>query len=634
MASPTGSVQLAPEQVEKSTAVLSTTPIDVSFAPWSWLLGRMVIPQGQPTFMAGVMGVLQQFRVAIIEASMASFFIGMLALATSLFSMQVYDRVIPTRGEQTLVILASGVVLVIAFELIMKFLRAKVMDHVIVGLDNRLSRDVFTRLLSLRVDQLPPSVGSLTGQIRGYEQVRSFYTASALFTLIDLPLAVVFIILIMLIGHPIVAVVPLVFGLLALYLGLSIRAKITQQAQAGAQYSNQKTGLLVETVEGIETIKSGSGGWKFLSRWIHANEVIIHNDIKTRHLTESIGYLSGSVQQLSYAGVVVSGAWAVINGHMTMGSLIACSILSGRVLAPIMTLPGLLVQHAHARAAIEGLEKIYELKSDHDDIDQPLTPESLNGHYQIQNAAFAYGQNPPALKLSGFNIQPGERIVVLGPIGSGKSTLLRLLSGLYRPVTGRVLMDGLDMAHIHRQTVSDHIGYLQQDHRLFQGTLRENLLIGLPDPGDEVLLQAMKQTGMDQFVSIHPAGLQRPISEGGKGLSGGQKQLLAFTRLVLTQPAIWLLDEPTATMDEEQERRCLHVLMQEAQTGKTMVIATHKRHLLALATRIVVVAGSQIVMDGPRDQVLTALQERTEAKQNPSKAHTTTPAHAAAAPAL
>lgn len=613
---------LSNEDMSQASAVLSTQVADVAFGPWRWLSGSTGASSlSNTSFMAVVLRTLGQYRTVIVEACLASLFIGLLALATSLFSMQVYDRVIPTRGEHTLVIMASGVLLVIVLELAMKFLRGKVMDHIIVGLDNRLSRDVFTRLLSLRVDRLPTSVGSLAGQVRGYEQVRSFYTASTLFTLIDLPLALVFVVLIVFIGHPVVAMVPLVFAGIALYLGLSIRAKISQQAMAGAQYSNQKTGLLVETVEGIETIKAGAGGWKFLSRWITANDTIVNNDIKTRHLTDSVGYLSASLQQISYAGVVVAGAWAVMNGHMTMGALIACSIMSGRVLAPIMALPGLLVQHSHARAAVEGLEKIYEIARDHDGTEQPLTPETLNGHFQLENAVFAYGNNPPALSIESLSIRPGERVILLGHIGSGKSTLLRLLSGLYQPVTGRVLVDGLDMAHVHRQVLSDHIGYLQQDHRLFQGTLRDNLLVGLPDPGDEALIQAMKRTGMDTFVAAHPAGLQRAISEGGKGLSGGQKQLLAFTRIVLTQPRVWLLDEPTATMDEEQERLCLKLLMEEADAGKTMVIATHKKHLLALATRIVVVAGSKIVMDSPRDEVLQQIKDRA---QTPSPQHVPT----------
>jgi ATP-binding cassette subfamily C protein LapB len=285
-----------------------------------------------------------------------------------------------------------------------------------------------------------------------------------------------------------------------------------------------------------------------------------------------------------------------------------------------MAVPGLLVQHAHAQAALDGLEKLYLLKVDNHGVDQPLVPSALKGHYALSDVKFAYGDNPPALVVPKLEIQPHERIVVLGPIGAGKSTLLRLLSGMYQNQEGRILLDGLDLSHISRQVLSQHIGYLQQDHRLFQGTLRENLLIGLPDPGDAALLDVMKQTGMDRFVASHPKGMSRPIMEGGKGLSGGQKQLMAFTRLILCNPEILLLDEPTATMDDEQERRCLGVLAQQAQAGKTMVMVTHKSSLLPLATRIIVVVGNSIVMDGPRDEVLQQLQQRSAQQQQQAAA--------------
>ncbi len=572
-------------------------------------LGIFSKASGELTFFSNVQQTLLLYRHELIEACIASAFIGILALATSLFSMQVYDRVIPTRSEYTLMILSAGVLISIFVELAMKFARSHIMDYVVVGLDGKLSREIFQRLLQLRVDQVPASVGSLAGQLRGYEQVRGFYTASTLFTLIDLPLALLFIVVIMLVASPWVAVVPLVFGVLALWVGLSIRSKIMAQAKAGAALSNMKTGLLVEAVEGIETIKAGSGGWRFLSRWIGVNGLTIQSDLKMRGATDSVGYFSATIQQVSYAGLVIAGALVVMQGHMTMGALIASSILSGRILAPIMAIPGLLVQHAHAQAALEGLEKLYHLKTDHHGVNTPLVPSNLRGHFTLEDVKFAYADNPPAVVVPKLEIQPGERIAVLGPIGAGKSTLLRLLSGLYHPQAGRVLLDHLDLAHISRQVVSQHVGYLQQDHRLFQGTLRENLLIGMTDPGDEALMDAMKQTGMDKFVASHPKGLDRVISEGGKGLSGGQKQLVAFTRLILCSPNVLLLDEPTATMDDEQERRCLAVLAQQAQMGKGMVIVTHKPSVLPLVTRLIVMVGHSIVLDGPRDDVLQKLKQ-------------------------
>lgn len=551
---------------------------------------------------------LKPYRGAIVEACVATAVINLLALASSLFSMQVYDRVIPTRGEYTLFVLASGVALSIVIELALKYARAHIMDHVAVGVDNTLSREIFRHLLQLRVDQLPASVGSLAAQIRGYEQVRAFYTASSLFALIDMPMALVFIVLVMYFATPAVGMVMLAFAVVALVVGLSAQRKVSKQAKESASLTNVKTGLLVEAVEGAETIKAGAGGWRFLSRWLDVSTRGISSDLKMRHASERTSYMAGAVQQLSYASLIVVGALVVMQGDMTTGALIACSILSGRILNPILALPNLLVQRAHATAAEEGLDKLYALKTDYHGISRPLVPERVMGEYRLNDVSFAYGENPPSLKLPGLGIRPGERIAVLGPIGSGKSTLLRILSGLYVPQQGRVLLDGLDLSHVSRHVLSRQIGYLQQDHRLFQGTLRENLLIGLPDPGDEELLRVMRRTGMDQIVAAHPKGLDRPITEGGKGLSGGQRQLVAFTRLLLCRPSIMLLDEPTASMDEEQESRCLRVLAEEAQAGVTLCVVTHKPNVLPLVDRIIVIMGNVIVRDGPRDVILRELR--------------------------
>ena len=605
-----GSHRAAPSALRGKVALINFNPQQDA----QKLLQAMGEKPQMKTFAQQLQQTLRQYRRPMIEAALASAFIGLMALATSLFSMQVYDRVIPARSEYTLIVLSTGVLLSIFIEYAMKLARSHLMDYVVVGFDHRLSREVFQQLLNLRVDQVPSSVGSLAGQLRGYEQVRSFYTANTLFTLIDLPMSLLFVVIIALIASPWVALVPMVFGAMALFVGLRIRTRVSGLAKESAALSNMRTALLVEAVEGIETIKAGSGGWKFLSRWIHYNKLTIQGDLRMRNATEGVGYLSGVMQQMSYAGLVVAGSLLVMQGHMTMGALIACSILSGRILAPVLALPGLLVQHAHARAALEGLERLYSLQSDNHGIDHPLVPTHLKGHYQLNQVEFAYGQNPPVMVVPKLEIKPGESMAIVGPIGAGKSTLLRLLSGMYQAQKGSIRMDGLDMGHISRQLLSQKIGYLQQDHRLFQGTLRENLLIGLPDPGDEVLFAAMARTGMDRIVASHPQGLERPIMEGGKGLSNGQKQLVAFTRLILCNCDILLLDEPTATMDDAQERQCMAVLAEEGRAGKTLVIVTHKPGTLALVNRITVVAGSAIVMDGPRDAVLQQLQQRPTAQ--------------------
>lgn len=566
---------------------------------------------GQPaTFRSLIRKNLLRYKSVIFEAVVASVFINLLALVVSLFSMQVYDRVIPTNSRDTLIILATGVALAILIEMAMKFARSKIMDQVVVGMDNRLSREVFQRLLNVRVDQMPGSVGTMAAQLRGYEQVRSFYTATTLFTLVDLPVGILFLIVIGIIGSPFVALVPFVAAIIALIIGLYMRRQIDLLAAEGAEASYRKTGILVEAVEGVETIKAGSGGWKFLSRWLDVMGITVKNDLDMRHCNDYLSYITQSLQQVSYVGIVIVGAFVVMNQGMTMGGLIACSILGGRVLAPVMAIPNLLVQHSHSRAAEKNIESLFALEVDNHGVERPLAPSRLAGHFLLDNVTFNYGQNEnPALSIQSLEIKPGERVGVLGPIGSGKSTLLRLLSGLYSTTSGRVLVDGLDIDQISRETVSEQIGYLQQDHRLFQGTLRENLLIGMPDPGDDVIKEAINRSGLINLVASHSLGLDLPIMEGGKGLSGGQRQLVAFTRILLSQPTVMLLDEPTASMDDRQEQRCINVLQHELSEEKTLIVATHKMPLLALVNRLIIIAGNKVVMDGPRDAVLKRLRE-------------------------
>ena len=581
------------------------------------LLLRLLAPPASITRQRArdmILTAFWRYKPIFLDGALATLLINLVALATSFFSMQVYDRVIPTQGLHTLWMLSLGVGLAIVFEFVLKVVRSRVMEYAVVGLDAQLARDIFQRLLAVRLDQLPPSVGTLAGQLRAYEGIRAFLTASTAYMLIDVPFALLFIAVIGFLATPILLLVPLGFLVASLLTGLFLRREIERSTLAGARDSNLKTGLLVEAVEGAETIKAGQGGWRFVSRWVAVTTRAIQNDLQVRRLSEVGGYLTAAFGQLSYAAMVALGAWLVIDGQMTMGALIACTTLSGRALAPVGMLPGLLVQYAHAKAALAGLEKVYSLEADNAGTSRPLLPEQLHGHYRLQDVRYSYATagaatgNQLALSVPALDIQAGDKVGVLGPVGSGKSTLLRLLSGLYQPQEGRVVLDGLELSQIARQRVSEQVGYLQQDHRLFEGTLRDNLLIGLPDPGDEALLSAAHKTGLTALIAEHPQGLDLPIAEGGKGLSGGQKQLLAFTRLVLTQPRIWLLDEPTAHMDDDLERRCLATLKDSLTPDRTAIIVTHKPSILPLVTHLIVVSQHRVLFSGLRDDVLQRLK--------------------------
>jgi len=330
------------------------------------------------------------------------------------------------------------------------------------------------------------------------------------------------------------------------------------------------------------------------------------------------GPIFGTIQQMAYIALIAWGAVEVFNHNMTMGALIACSILAGRINGPLIgQLPGLLVQWSYSRSSLDMLDGILKLPTDRPTDQDLLRPSSLAASIIVKDVSFQYPGAKAGISLPGLTISPGERIGVIGGIGSGKSTLLRLLAGLYAPAEGSVLMDKLDMRHIADDVLRQSIGYLPQDYRLINGSLRENLLLGLPDPGDTALLAAAEETGLSGLIASHPRGIDLPISEGGRGLSGGQRVLTGLTRLMLAQPALWLLDEPTANLDIDTEARVLAALGRKIRPDAAMVLVTHKIQLLNLVQRVILVANGSIVLDGPTAEVLQRLQ--TPAKAQPAQ---------------
>lgn len=546
----------------------------------------------------------------LFEIMLATMAINILALGTSLYSMQIYNRVIPTNATQTLTVLTLGVLMALVVEYLMKHARSSLYDVLIDSVDQQLSRKVFMRLLSIRLDQLPSSVGSLAAQMSAYQTVRSFLTTATTHLMVDAPFVVIFLVLIGFLGHPILSAIPILFFLLALSSGVWYRKRIEKLASSATHLSNFKTGILVETIEGAETIKSGQGGWRMLSRWMGAADESRNHEMTLRHITERNQHTTSTLQQVAYVLIVALGALLVSAGMTTLGGLIACSILAGRILTPVSMLPSLLLQWGHVKAALQGLDRLWKLEDDHHGQEHPLTPQTIEGSYAIEKVSTAYqGNAQKALQINKLQINAGEKIGIIGPIGSGKTTLLRLLSGMYKPQEGRVLLDHMDITHLNKPLLSENMGFLAQEGRLFAGTLRENLILGLLDPGDDQLLAAAEKTGLLQLViKTHPKGLQLPISEGGMGLSAGQRQLVHLTRVFLRCPKIWLLDEPTSSMDRQTEQKIIQALSQTLRPTDTLVMTTHKHELLALVDRLIVVANHEIVLDGPKDKVLERLQ--------------------------
>lgn len=545
------------------------------------------------------------------EALLGSITINIVALASAFYTMQVYDRVVPTAATQTLLVLTIGVAVAVCYEWLVKHFRARLFDRLVDAVDQRLARNVYTRFLSIRLDQLPPSVGSLAAQMKGYETVRGFLTTVTSHLMVDAPFTLIYVALMYVIAGYLAAI-PLGFVFVSVVLGTYFRKRVDALSANVNHAVNFKTGLLVESVEGAETIKSGQGGWRMLNRWMNTTDAARSYELEMKHISERSQHMIAAFQQASYVTLVASGALLVSAGELTMGSLIACSILSGRILAPVASIPNTLQQWSHTKSAIKSLDAVWMLEDDHSGVDHPLIPETIKGDYKLKHVVSSYGEKT-ALNISDLRIKAGEKVAILGPVGAGKTSLLRLLSGMYKPQQGRILLHDMELAHIAKPVLAENLGYLQQEGRLFAGSLRDNLTLGLMDPGDEAILQVAKLTGLYESVLATSAeGLQTMIHEGGQGLSGGQRQLVNLTRVFLRQPTIWLLDEPTASMDSGSETKVLQAFHQTLSADDTVVLVTHKRELLQMVDRIIVIAQHQLVMDGPKNQVLDQLSKATQ----------------------
>ena len=551
-------------------------------------------------------------KSVFLEAVLATGLVNLLTLATSIYSMQVYDRVIPNQGFQTLWVLSVGVALAVGLEFLLKQARSHTVDQACNAIDQQLSEWFFNRMMGIRMEARPASVGTLASQVKGFEMVRGVLASTSLFVLADVPFSLFFILVIALVGGWVVAV-PLIALPVALVAGLIFQRAIERHTRLNLAGNNRKAGLLVEAVDGAESLKANSAEWKLQARWNRLVAETAESDQRIRTYSALAQNLTVALQQLGYVALVAMGAYFVTINQLTMGGLLACTIISNRAMMPIVQLPGVMVQWAHARAAIEGLDQIIALPSEADDSLHALAPQALEGGLRFERVRFAYGMAArPALEVERLEIKPGERVGLLGAIGSGKSTLLKLSSGLFRPTEGKIFLGGVDLALLASAVARESVGYLPQDARPFSGTLRDNLLMGLPDPGDEAILQAALRTGLTDLIGGQPKGLALAITEGGRGVSGGQKQLIMLTRTLLAGPGVWLLDEPTGAMDSVTEARIVNLLREITAAGATLVAATHKTALLPLFDRLIVLQNGRILLDGPRDAVLAKLSGRPQ----------------------
>jgi ATP-binding cassette subfamily C protein LapB len=474
------------------------------------------------------------------------------------------------------------------------------------AIEEVLSEVFFQRMLDIRMEARPRTVGSFAAQVRQFELVRNFMSSSTVFLLADLPFCFLFVAVIGIIGSWLAAI-PLVLLPVVLTTSLWLNYRIGQLTRRQLQDTRHKNGLLVDVIDGIESIKAAGAETKMLDRWRQLVASSSSLELDTRYLSTMASHLAQLLQQLSYVAIIGLGAWMVSAGQISMGALIACSILSNRALSPITQIASWVTQWQHAKEALRGLDEMMRLPIDQPVIGSAIMPSSCSGALRLEQVTFAFSDKLTALPPVTMTIPSGERIAIVGPIGSGKSTLIRLLSGLYRPQGGKIFLDGVDMALLARVFMREQIGYLPQDVRLLHGTLRDNLTLGISPQSDSALLDAAKKTGLDRVIRTHPQGMELPIQEGGRGLSGGQRQLLGLTRLLLRQPALLLLDEPTAAMDAELEASVMQNILSSLPTSTTVVLVTHKASLLRLVDRVIVMDQGRILMDGARSEILAKL---------------------------
>lgn len=579
-----------------------------------------IIPAGQQIGAARALflaAILKRKKI-FIEAALATLLIGVFGLTASLYTMQVYDRVIPLSSFSTLIVLTIGVLMAIGLELVIKQVRASMTERACKVIDYELSDIFFGKALSIRLDARPKSVGTFASQIRHFEFIRNFLTSTTLLIIADIPLALFFIAAIAMIAGPI-ALIPLFAIPIALLAGFSFRKKLRALNKTQIEESNRKNGLLIEAVDGIESLKAAGAEWKIQSQWNALTKLLAGKELDLRLTTTLASQLSQTVHQVTYVAVVGLGAYAVASGNLTMGGLIACSIISGRALQPIAQLPNVVAQWQSAEISLETLDGIMAMPDDRPSDHRLILPETCQGSLRLEGVKFQYDESQVVLDIPKFSIAPGERVAIVGAVGGGKSTLLKLLAGLYQPNTGKTFLEDLDIFQLAPEFVRENIGYLPQDIRLFNGTLRENLTLGLPTPTDAVILKAAQACGLATAIARHPMGLELRIHEGGRGLSGGQKQLVGLARMLMARPKVLILDEPTASMDGEIESYVMRHVFEELPNDTTVVMATHKPAVLRYVSRIVVIANGKIAIDGPRDDVIQRLQatQKAAAAQNP-----------------
>jgi ATP-binding cassette subfamily C protein LapB len=555
-------------------------------------------------FWAAIMENRRLYRDALIAALLINIF----AMAMPLFTMNVYDRVVPNNAVETLWVLAIGITLVVIFNMILSTARSHVVDSASKRVDVRLSAQIMERVLDLRLEGRPVSVGSFAANLRSFESIRDFIASATITTLVDLPFILLFLLALAWIS-PWMILPPLVAIVLILLVSLAAQARMESLTMASFQASSQRNATLVEALTGLEAVKTLNAQGSIQRNWERATEYIAQTGGKLKLISSStVGFVQ-AVQQMVSISVVIIGVYQAQESAISMGGIIAASMIAGRCLAPLGQVAGLLMQYQNARTSLGSIDNYMKLP-----VERPAEAEFLHrpvfhGGLEFRDVTFTYpGAAQPALKKVSFKLKPGEKVGVIGRIGSGKTTLEKLALALYQPTEGAVLLDGVDVRQIDPADVRRAIGHVPQDPLLFYGSLKHNLAMGAPYADDASILAAANLAGVSDFANLHPNGFDMVIGERGESLSGGQRQSVAVARALINDPPILLLDEPSSNMDHQSEAQ-LRKRLGEASETKTILLVTHRTALLDLVDRLIVIDNGHIVADGPKEQVVEALRQ-------------------------
>lgn len=555
-------------------------------------------------FWAAIMENRRLYRDALIAALLINLF----AMAMPLFTMNVYDRVVPNNAVETLWVLAIGITLVVIFNMILSTARSHVVDSASKRVDVRLSAQIMERVLDLRLEGRPVSVGSFAANLRSFESIRDFIASATITTLVDLPFILLFLLALAWIS-PWMVLPPLVAIVLILLVSLAAQARMESLTMASFQASSQRNATLVEALTGLESVKTLNAQGSIQRNWERATEYIALTGGKLKLISSStVGFVQ-AVQQLVSISVVIIGVYQAQESAISMGGIIAASMIAGRCLAPLGQVAGLLMQYQNARTSLGSIDNYMKLP-----VERPAEAEFLHrpvfhGGIEFRDVTFAYpGSKQPVLKKVSFKLKPGEKVGIIGRIGSGKTTLEKLALALYQPTEGAVLLDGVDVRQIDPADVRRAIGHVPQDPLLFYGSLKHNLAMGAPYADDASILAAANLAGVTDFANLHPDGFDMVIGERGESLSGGQRQSVAVARALINDPPILLLDEPSSNMDHQSEAQ-LRKRLGEASATKTILLVTHRTALLDLVDRLIVIDNGHIVADGPKEQVVEALRQ-------------------------